>query len=399
MGRYRAVWLVPGAPTLLGVGVLARLGIGMTPIALLLLVADATGRYAAGGLAAGTYALAGAAANPLVARLSDRIGPARILLRTAPAHAAALAGAALARPLGLILVLSTVAGATYPPLTGAIRGAWAHLTPEGHPIRSAALAAETSLFEIVHVAGPLLVAALAVWTGGHAAALGVAAAVTAAGAARIAWLPVMRTRRSPSRPGALRAPGFLTLLVCIGLLGAGFGIVTVGVPAATGGTSGAVLLGLWSAGSFAGGIWFGTRRAARLVSRRYAVLLGTIAVGFLALSAMPGPVALAAALITGGVAIAPALTCENDLVSRIAPAAARNEAYTWGMTVALGCSAAGGAVGGVIADQPGGPRWAFLAASALVIVAAAVAALPRGPLRRAAMADFALAAGPATSTT
>ncbi|HEY7272299.1 MAG TPA: MFS transporter, partial [Actinoplanes sp.] len=382
MGRYRAVWLVPSAPTLLGVGVLARLGIGMTPIALLLLVADATGRYAAGGLAAGTYALAGAVANPLVARLSDRIGPARILLRTAPAHAVALAGAALARPLGLVLLLSTVAGATYPPLTGAIRGAWAHLTPEGHPIRSAALAAETSLFEIVHVAGPLLVAALAVLTGGHAAALGVAAAVTAAGAARIAWLPVMRTRRSPSRPSALRAPGFLTLLSCIGLLGAGFGIVTVGVPAATGGTPGAVLLGLWSAGSIAGGVWFGTRRPARLASRRYAALLAAIGAGFLALSVMPGPAALAVALIAGGVAMAPALTCENDLVSRIAPAAARNEAYTWAITVAMGCSAVGGAVAGVIVDQPGGTRWAFLGAALTVALAAGVAAMPGGPLNR-----------------
>ena len=52
MGRYRAVWQIPSAPTLLVIGVLARLGTGMTPLALLLLVADATGRYAAGGLAA-----------------------------------------------------------------------------------------------------------------------------------------------------------------------------------------------------------------------------------------------------------------------------------------------------------------------------------------------------------
>jgi hypothetical protein len=188
----------------------------------------------------------------------------------------------------------------------------------------------------------------------------------------------------------------VTLLACVGLLGAGFGIVTVGVPAATGGTPGAVLLGLWSAGSFAGGVWFGTRGAARLVSRRYAVLLGVIAVGFLALIAMPGPATLAAALILGGAAIAPALTCENDLVSRIAPAAVRNEAYTWAITVALGCSAAGGAVAGVIVDQPGGTRWAFLAAGVLVALAATVAALPNGPLHRAATGgrdQFALAAG------
>jgi MFS family permease len=147
-------------------------------------------------------------------------------------------------------------------------------------------------------------------------------------------------------------------------------------------------------------MWFGTRRPARLASRRYAVLLAAIGVGFLALSVMPGRTALAAALIAGGVAMAPALTCENDLVSRIAPAAARNEAYTWAITVALGSSAAGGALAGVIVDQPDGTRYAFLVAGALVALAAVVAALPRGPLHRVAASEgsrFALAAGPAPS--
>ena len=36
--QYSAVWRLPGAPVLLVVGVIARLGIGMTPLALLLLV-------------------------------------------------------------------------------------------------------------------------------------------------------------------------------------------------------------------------------------------------------------------------------------------------------------------------------------------------------------------------
>ena len=54
-----------------------------------------------------------------------------------------------------------MAGATYPPLTAAIRGAWNDLTEPGsgrHHLRDAALAAETSLFELVFVLGPMLVA-------------------------------------------------------------------------------------------------------------------------------------------------------------------------------------------------------------------------------------------------
>jgi hypothetical protein len=66
--RYRAVWRIPNAPTLLLVGVLARLGVGVTPLALLLLVEDVTGRYALGGLAVAAYALARAAVSPVIVR-------------------------------------------------------------------------------------------------------------------------------------------------------------------------------------------------------------------------------------------------------------------------------------------------------------------------------------------
>jgi hypothetical protein len=98
---------------------------------------------------------------------------------------------------------------------------------------------------------------------------------------------------------------------------------------------------------------------------------------------MPGPVALGIALVAGGVAIAPALTHENDLVSRIAAGAALNEAYTWVITVAVSCSAAGGALAGVLVDRPGGAWRAFVAAGALVMLGAMVAALPGGALARA----------------
>ena len=72
---------MPGAPVLLVVGILARLGIGMTPLALLLLVQQATGRYTPAAVAGGIYALAGAALSPVAGRLADRIGPSPVLLR------------------------------------------------------------------------------------------------------------------------------------------------------------------------------------------------------------------------------------------------------------------------------------------------------------------------------
>jgi MFS family permease len=82
--QYLGVWRLPGGRVLLSVGIMARLGIGMTPLALLLLVRQATGSYAEAGLAGGIYALGGAALSPLAGRLADRIGPSPVLFCRPP---------------------------------------------------------------------------------------------------------------------------------------------------------------------------------------------------------------------------------------------------------------------------------------------------------------------------
>ena len=401
--QYLAVWRIPGAPVLLVVGVIARLGIGMTPLALLLLVQQTTGRYTPAAVAAGLYALAIAAVGPVAGRLADRVGAAPILLVTAVAHPLALTGVLVASRGGrgtlvAIFVAAAVAGATYPPLTAALRGAWHDVTEPAsgrHPLRGTALAAETSLFEIVFVVGPLLVAGFVAFAD-PAAALAAAAVVTFLGTAIVARGRVMRGRRPhPAEHrarglGPLRVSGFPGLLACAAGLGVAFGAAGVTVPAyATSHAGpeaeslGGVLLGVWGIGSTVGGIWFGTRRPSMALARQFAWLLAALATTFAVLAAMPTPAALGVALVLGGATIAPALTVENSLVGRIAPAGMLNEAYTWVVTVAVAASAVGGSVAGVIVDQPGGVPWAFLFAGAAVGAAAVVAGLPAGAIARA----------------
>jgi MFS family permease len=403
--QYLSVWRIPGAPVLLVAGIIGRLGIGMTPLALLLVVEQVTGRYSLAAVAGGLYALSGAALSPVAGRIADRVGPTPVLLLTAVAHPVALIGLLLATRAGtdaltMIYLTSALAGATYPPMSAAIRGAWNDLT---HPatgryhLRNTALAAETSLFEVVFVLGPLLVAAFVLVADAATALVG-AAVVTLVGTVPVALGRVMRAwRPHPSHAharglGPLRVPGFPALLLCVAGLGIAFGAAGVTVPAyasaATTGTDeaeslGGVLLAVWGVGSAIGGFWFGTRPTSNRLTRQFAFLLAAVAASFAVYALMPGPVALGVALVIGGAAIAPALTLENMMVGRISPVSMLNEAYTWVVTVAVGASAAGGAGAGMIIDHGGGVPWAFLFAGAAVAVGAGVAALPGGPIARA----------------
>ena len=402
--QYLAVWHIPGARLLLVGGILARLGIGITPLALLLLVAQSTGRYTYAGIAGGIYALAGAAFSPIGGRVADRLGPSPVLLVTAVAHPVALVTllfAARHGELPLVYAASAFAGATYPPLTAAIRGAWTALTRFGtgrHELRDTALAAETSLFELVFVAGPLLVAAFVLFASPAAALIG-SAVVTLAGTAAVARGRVLRTQRPhPSVDktrglGPLRVPGFAVLLICVSGLGIAFGVGGVAVPAyaaahADGladsgeGLSG-LLLAVWGLGSAAGGFYYGTLRRRAPLTVQFAWLLFGVAASMAVLALMPEPVSMGIALVVGGATIAPALTVENSIVGRLMPAGMLNEAYTWVVTISVASSSVGGSVAGLIVDQPGGVPWAFVFAGVVIAIGALAVAWPNGPVARA----------------
>ncbi|MEU6880320.1 MFS transporter [Streptomyces sp. NPDC046712] len=409
MAQYARLWRVPGAPLLLTGGVVARLGQGVTVLAWLLLVKETTGGFSEAGLVGASISLATAATAPVAGRLADRFGPGRVLPLYATAYAALqllLLAAVLARmPLVLLCVLGALSGAAFPAVSPALRAAWTKLTNEESGragLRQTAMAAESTLFELVFVVGPLIFSAFMLLgpplgdvfgagaaTAGPATALVFASLCTGIGTYGVARGRAMRALpsggKTPTRGiGPLREPALRMLLLCAAGIAFSFGGAPVAIAAYAKAHDGAsaesvtgVLIAVWSVGSAAAGLWYGSRTFEGLLARRFLVLLTALAAGYAAWALMPNSYALGALLLVSGAVIAPALTVEAELVSKTVPEPMLNEAYTWLTTVNLSMAALGSAVTGVVVDRPGGHMWGFLAAAAATAVAAAVAAVGR----------------------
>jgi hypothetical protein len=317
------------------------------------------------------------------------------------AYPAAVAGvlAAVWAGLATVVVAATAAalGALVPPLTAAMRSVWTDLTdPAGEhmALRGAALALETTVFEIVFVLGPLLVGGV-VALASPAAALAVTAVLTVVGTAFVALGEATRAwRPHPERPhvrglGPAVAPGMPLLLAVVFGMTFSFGAIGVTVPGfavarsgAAGETVAGVLLGLWGAGSVVGGIWFGSRSFGAPLPTQWAWTMGAVAVSTVTFVFAPTVAVLGAMMLVGGLTLAPALIVENTIVARIAPVGMVNEAYTWVATLAAGGSAAGAAAAGLVLDTRGGTTAGFLLAAAATGLGAVAAAIPRSALRR-----------------
>ncbi|TDC61196.1 MFS transporter [Micromonospora sp. KC207] len=406
--RYVELWRVPGAPLLLTGGVVARLGQGVTVLAWILLVRETTGSFVDASLVAAATSLATAAAAPVGGRLADRFGAARVLPWYGAAYAAAqlslLAATLTGQPLALLCALAALSGALFPATSPALRAAWTVLTADGtgrERIRTAAMAAESTLFELVFIVGPLLLSAamlvagpLAELTGarpgvaGPAAAIVLAAACAAGGTAMLARGQAMRRLEpqglAPTRGlGPLRAPRMPALLLCAAGVAFSFGASPVAVAAFATTHDGdqaqavtGVLIAVWSLGSAAAGLWYGARNWDTALPRQLTVLLAGLAVGYAAWAAMPNSIALGAVLLVTGAVIAPAMTVQAGLMARIAPASMLTEAYTWLTTVNLTMAAAGSAVAGVIVDGPAGAIGGFVLCAVAAALATVIAAWP-----------------------
>jgi MFS family permease len=377
---YRVLFTTPGALAFSAAGFVARLPISMIGLGIVLLVSESAGSYGLAGAVSATFALLAAIVGPLLARLVDRVGQARVLVPSMAAHVAALlalmACAFWDAPRPTLFVAAAVAGATMPNIGSLVRARWTHLVGGTRRLHTA-YSLESVLDELIFIVGPVLVTVLA--TGVHPlAGLGVVVAVTVTGA--LALAAQRRTEPPPAvadhhRGGsAMRSRGLPVITVVFVALGALFGSFEVIVVAfaSEDGQRGAAgyVLATYALGSLISGVGYGAVHWRRRLDHRF--LIGATAMGtsMLALPLVSNMLTLTVLAFLAGFAISPTLIAGAALVQQLVPAGRLTEGLSWTITgLGIGVTV-GSALSGRLIDAWGAQR-AFLVST----VSAACAAL------------------------
>ncbi|WP_127931780.1 MFS transporter [Nonomuraea polychroma] len=379
---YRRLLKIRGVPTLLLVGLLARIPATATGMALTLHVAVVLELgYAKAGLITLASTIGMAAGSPLSGRLVDKHGLRPVLTVTTVAQAAFWACAWML-PFPALVVAAALAGLLGLPVFSVIRQCLAAMVPV--PQRRTGFALDSILVEVSYMTGPALAVAGITTLGSGVTMAVVGAGMTVAGLGLIVLNPPTRSAeeqesheqaagRLPRRQWF--TPAFVALL---GTVAAATFVLTASELAMVATMTNAhqtawvgLAVGIWCAYSLIGGLVYGG------LSRGFSpwVLIGGM--GLLTI-----PVGLAGgdwrwlivALLPAGLLCAPSLSSTVDAVSGWVPARARGEAMGFHGTALLIGGAASAPIAGAVIDGAG-PAWAF-AVAGLVGVAVVLVGVP-----------------------
>ena len=383
--QYLHFLRLPDVSRLVIVAGLARLPIGVIGLAMLMFLRESLGSFTLAGSVVGASYIAMALCAPVQGRLIDRHGPRVTLLVTGLiqplAMLALLACVKLELPLAALFACAIVAGAFSSPITVLTRTMWRYRFAD-EAQRRLAFAIDAVMIEASFMLGPALVAAVIAFA--HPTAAYVMAIV-------IVILALQLFLRSPALQywkhdahaerhllGPLTEPRLLLVFVISFGLTFCFGLLEVGYPGYATHLSlpalGGVLLAINSAGSATGGAIYGGLHPKMSIERQFACTLALMALPLMLHVWVDQIAAFAVVAFLAGMAIAPALTAQTLLVSRLAPAKYATEAFTWSSTFIVSGIGAGMAVGGVLIESVA-VKSVFAAGSVVVAAMAALALL------------------------
>ncbi|WP_238335739.1 MFS transporter [Serinicoccus kebangsaanensis] len=374
MQSYRHLFALTG-PTYVLVAFLGRLPLAMSQIAALLAVSGATGSYTAGGVTAGSLAVANAVGAPVAGSLTDRLGQRPVLLVQSVlgslgllALALLTLGAGPGEPWWPLPVSAAVAGAFVPQIGTMARVRWRPISTTSRStdprVMDAAFSYEGAADEASFVLGPAVVG-LIVAVAAPVTSLLVAAVLLGAFGTWFALHPTVALVGASGRRSTqerLVSPALVVLAGTQLSIGMVFGSIQTGtsVLATQAGAPG--LTGLLHALLGVGSVLAGLAVVALPDSvghvRRLRIFTSALVLLALPLLLVGSLGALSLALLGLGVAIAPSMITTFTLAERTTPvrrlgAAMTTLAATTGTGYALGA-----ALAGRLADL-GGHRPAF----------------------------------------
>lgn len=380
LDRYSAVLRTRETRLIVVASVLGRLPIGVTGLAVLLLVQRSNDSFAQAGAASAAYVAGLASFAPVLGRWIDRAGPQAPLLFCGivfPSALTLLVAAVSAGEAELTVLLSAMAGAGFPPISVCMRTYFRHRLADER-LLAAAYSLESVLIELIFIAGPLIVA---VFVAASSPALAVlfAAACGGIGSFLFRSSSALQGWRHDDQKrsgllGPLANPRFSALIAVVLCYAMAFGLLEIGItayaterdrPALAG-----VLLGLMSAGSALGGLAYGSRSWGAALSRQFAATLAIMGIGLAVLAIPWSPWLFAPLTVLAGIVIAPALIIQSILVSKAAASDQVTEAFTWSTSALLGGIGLGLLAGGALLEL-----WTSAAAFGVAGAAAMLAAL------------------------
>jgi len=373
---YRVFLRLPDVPAMIACAWLSRMPIGMNGLAMLLFLRETLGNFKLAGTIGGAFFVSMAVAAPVMGRTIDRIGPRWPLAVSGIVHpiclialfVAALHGASYST----LIVIASAAGLFAPPVTILTRTTWRHRFTD-EQMRKMAYSIDSVMIEINFTFGPLLVATVAA-TWGARMAMMVMIAISIAAVAIFIASPILKYWKTEP-PVERHMLGPLTDLRLVALFGLtfgltfGFGLMEVGYPAYA--TSlgliafGGVLMAINSLGSAVGGFVYGALHLKAPLERQFCIALALMGLPLFVHGLIDQNVLFAIIAFTAGLAIAPALTAQTLLVTRIAPARYATEAFTWSSTFIVTGLGIGMAAGGTLSETVH-PKAPFIVAGAVV---------------------------------
>ncbi|WP_440064349.1 MFS transporter [Streptosporangium sp. OZ121] len=378
VGPYRGLFSTPGVKGFVVAGFFGRMPMSMLGIGIILLIKALTGSYATAGAVAATVSVSLAVAAPLSGRLVDRFGQARVVIPLTLTHGATLAGMMLCAhhgaPRWTLFATGVVVGATAPSLGSLVRARWSHLLAGSARLHTA-FSFESVADEVIFVAGPALVTALATMINPYA---GLIVALTCTVVGSIAFA-LQRGTEPPVRPREtgsgtpITIPGVALMSGAFLAMGAVFGsvdLITVAFAEERGAKAAAgLLLASFAGGSLVSGLWYGARRWSIPLSSRFVRSLAVFAAGLTPIMLIGDIRLMAGALFLAGLAISPTIITGYSLTEQLVPAGLLTEGMSW-ISTSVGFGVAIGAwAGGRLTDAFGASNaYGFSFACALLAV-------------------------------